>query len=47
MSAFRRRGSDLVTEVSAGEIEKLHSKIKQLVAERDFLADASVQLPRT
>jgi len=29
-SAFRRRGSDLVSEVSAGEIEKLHSKIGQL-----------------
>jgi transposase len=43
-SAFRRRGSDLVHEVSAGEIEKLHSKIEQLVVERDFLADAPVQL---
>ena len=43
-SAFRRRGSDLVPEVSAGEIEKLHSKIEQLVVERDFLADAPVQL---
>ena len=26
------------------EIEKLHSKIGQLVVERDFLANASVQL---
>ena len=31
-------------QVSAAEVEKLHSKIGQLVIERDFLADASVQL---
>jgi transposase len=27
--------------ISAGEVEKLHAKIGQLVVERDFLADAS------
>lgn len=43
-SAFRRRGSDPRPEMSTAEIEKLHSKIGQLVVERDFLADASVQL---
>jgi len=29
---------------AAAEIDKLHSKIGQLVVERDFLASASVQL---
>jgi len=43
-SAFRRRGSDPGPAVSTAEIEKLHSKIGQLVVERDFLADASHQL---
>ena len=42
-SAFTRRGPSLA-QVSAAEVEKLHSKIGQLVVERDFLADASVQL---
>jgi len=43
-SAFQRRGRDPEPEVSASEVEKLHSKIGQLVVERDFLADASRQL---
>jgi len=42
-SAFERRGRALDTP-SAADIEKLHSKIGQLVVERDFLADASHQL---
>ena len=29
-------------QVSAADVDKLHSKIGQLVVERDFLADASV-----
>ena len=41
--AFTRRGT-APEQVSAAEVEKLHSKIGQLVVERDFLADASVQL---
>ena len=42
-SSFERRGraSDAP---SAADIEKLHSKIGQLVVERDFLSDASLQL---
>ena len=42
-AAFTKRGSDprLVDEA---QIDKLHSKIGQLVVERDFLANASVQL---
>ena len=43
-SAFQRRGRDPEPEVSAAEVEKLHSKIEQVVVERDFLADASHQL---
>jgi transposase len=43
-SAFTRRRSDPGSAVSTADIEKLHSKIGQLVVERDFLADASVQL---
>ena len=43
-SAFQRRGRDPEPEVSAAEVEKLHSKIGRLVAERDFWADASRQL---
>ena len=39
-SAFERRGRAPDTP-SAADIEKLHSKIGQLVVERDFLADAS------
>ena len=42
-SAFERRGRAPDTP-SAADIEKLHSKIGQLVVERDFLADASHQL---
>jgi len=44
VSAFTKRGSDPRPEISTAEVEKLHSKIGQLVVERDFLADASRQL---
>jgi transposase len=43
VSAFRRRGHDPDTP-STADIEKLHSKIGQLVVERDFLANASFKL---
>jgi len=36
--AFTKRGSDPGPEISTAEVEKLHSKIGQLVVERDFLA---------
>jgi transposase len=39
-SAFGGRSSS-EPSISAGEVEKLHAKIGQLVVERDFLADAS------
>jgi len=42
-TAFTRRGADRGKE-NAVEIEKLHSKIGQLVVERDFIANASVKL---
>lgn len=42
-SAFTR-GASQPQQPSNAEIEKLHSKIGQLVVERDFLADASLQL---
>jgi len=42
-AAFSRRGSD-PREVDKAQVEKLHSKIGQIVMERDFLANASVQL---
>ena len=42
-TAFTRRGA-APEQVSAAEVDKLHSKIGQLVVERDFLADASHQL---
>jgi transposase len=42
-SAFGRRERDPDTP-SPADVEKLHSKIGQLVVERDFLANASVQL---
>ncbi len=42
-AAFTRRGS-APEQVSAADVDKLHSKIVQLVVERDFLADASQQL---
>jgi len=38
------RGKVVSQELSRAEIETLHSKIGQLVVERDFLADASHQL---
>lgn len=38
------RGRVVSEEVSNAEIEKLHSKIGQLVVERDFLEQASHQL---
>ena len=43
-SAFTRLGKDALPEVSTAEVEKQHSKIGQLVVERDFLVDASRQL---
>jgi transposase len=42
-TAFARLGA-APEQVSAAEIDKLHSKIDQLVVEWDFLADASHQL---
>ena len=42
-TAFTRRGAAL-EHSNAAEVDKLHSKIGQLVVERDFLADASHQL---
>ncbi|MCK5920428.1 MAG: hypothetical protein KAG66_05770 [Methylococcales bacterium] len=42
-TAFSKRGSD-PRRVDEAQIDKLHSKIGQLVVERDFLANASVQL---
>jgi len=42
-TAFTRKGST-PEPVSAADVDKLHSKIGQLVVERDLLADASHQL---
>ena len=42
-STFSRRGGD-PGRVDEAQIDKLHAKIGQLVVERDFLANASVQL---
>ncbi|HEV8035405.1 transposase [Yoonia sp.] len=42
-TAFARRSTAL-EQVSAAEVDKLHSKIGQIVVERDFLANASHQL---
>ena len=42
-TAFTRRGS-IPEQVSIADVDKLHSKIGQLVVERDFLAEASHQL---
>ena len=42
-AAFSKRGSD-PRRVDDAQIDKLHLKIGQLVVERDFLANASVQL---
>ncbi|MEN8873743.1 MAG: IS3 family transposase [Pacificibacter sp.] len=44
-TAFTRKGS-APELVSAADVDKLHSKIGQLVVERDFLADASQQFAR-
>ena len=41
--AFTRKGST-PEPVSAADVDQLHSKIGQLVVERDFLAEASHQL---
>ncbi len=41
--AFTKRG-EMPEMVDDEQIDKLHSKIGQLVVERDFLAKASVQL---
>ena len=46
-SAFTRRGQDAGPQISTAEVEKLHSKIGQLVVERNFLEDASRQLRGT
>lgn len=42
-TAFTRKGS-APKRVSPADVDKLHSKIGQLVVERDFLANASHQL---
>jgi len=42
-TTFSKRGSDQ-GRVDDAQIDKLHSKIGQLVVERDFLANASVRL---
>ena len=44
MASGFERGKPDETRQSEAEIEKLHSKIGQLVVERDFLATASHQL---
>ncbi|MDU9002524.1 IS3 family transposase [Sedimentitalea todarodis] len=44
-AAFARRGA-APEQINATEVDKLHSKIGQLVVERDFLADASHQPSR-
>ena len=42
LSAFRRRGSDHVPEVTTGGIKKLHLKTRHIIVKQDFSADASV-----
>lgn len=42
-TAFIKKGAE-PNGIDAAEVEKLHSKIGQLVVERDFLANASHQL---
>jgi len=42
-STFSKRSGDL-GRTNEAQIDKLHSKIGQLVVERDFLANASAQL---
>ena len=44
MSAAFERGVSSPDTPSSADIERLRSKIGQLVVKRDFLADASVQL---
>lgn len=44
MSAAFSKGKEVDSQTSAAEIEKLHTKIGQLVVERDFLSKASVLL---
>ena len=44
MASGLERGKSDDARVSEAKIEKLHSKIGQLVVERDFLAQASHQL---
>ncbi|WP_246059129.1 IS3 family transposase [Shimia litoralis] len=44
-TAFTRRGA-APEQVSAADVDKLHSKIGRLVVERDFLAEASHQFTR-
>ena len=44
MSTTFTRGKASPEQVSSAEVDKLHSKIGQLVVERDFLASASHQL---
>ena len=41
MAAAFGRTSSAESQISAGEVEKLHAKIGQLVIERDFLSAAS------
>ena len=43
VTAFFKRGGD-PGRTDEAQIDKLYSKISQLVVERDFLANASVQL---
>jgi len=45
-STFSKRSSDL-GRADEAQIDKVHSKIGQLVVERDFLANTSVQLHGT
>jgi transposase len=42
-TAFTRKGS-APERVSAADVDKLHSKIGQLVVERDFLVEAAHQI---
>ena len=44
MATALTRRSSVPEQVSIADVEKLHSKIGQLVVERDFLANASQQL---
>ena len=44
MATAFKRGGAAPEQVSAADVDKLHSKIGQSVVERDFLAEASHQL---